>query len=229
LDLPTYYQETADYLVAVRQGGLALSATDDEIVARFYEEGVSLALVLRSIDNEAKRQKRLKRPSRNLPLRLVAKGVNKELKKRGLSAADSAAIKQPPIAEQRPSPKPPEASAGPLLRAIIKRAEARLGKGGDELPDVIEALEDLCRKALEGLDEHRVRARVVGIAKRYLDARVDHLATNQIESWEAEIRDEIGTSLRRMSPSARVDTIRELLRRRVAANDDLFPFAEILP
>ena len=58
LPLQTYYRETADFLVALREGGLALSAEDDDLVQAWHGAGIPLSQVLEAIRDEAKRNAR---------------------------------------------------------------------------------------------------------------------------------------------------------------------------
>ena len=218
MDLNRYYQEIADRVISLRASGLALSADDDEYLHCWYEAGLGIDVVLGAIEEEAARNARARRPVKTLRLR----AVDKRLQKRVSSSARVAGVHHETMAESLATAD--QETTEQL--ASLARLYADLGEMGGDDQQSMDELEQLMERVKEGLSALRVRARLAGIARAWRGNQVDNLDDATRTELEAEILNEVGNSLKRMTAQARSDTMRELLGRKLASRGD--PFQEVV-
>jgi len=192
----TFAEEVADYFLAFKGSGLALSALDAELLMGWHRRGLPLAVVCRGIRRTAEARLRSARPGEGAlaSLRSCSRAGEDEFRRyQGLSAGSAAPRPAAEAATDR------LAKARSALRRALKLAggPARLAiekvlplaQGRPQTPGEAAAL-------VNRLDE--------ALALGYLRA----LPLPERRALWARAKDELGSALARRSPRARKATLR---------------------
>jgi hypothetical protein len=191
----SYAEEIADYFLAFKGSGLALSALDTELLLSWQRRGVPREVVCRAIRRTAELRKRTARPGEPVlaNLRACARAVDEEFKKyQGLAAGAGAAAEAggpgDRMSKARSALKRALRLSPPPVRAAIERVLPLAGRKA-ETPGEAAALVARMEEAL---------------ALLYLRA----LPFAERRALWARAREELGGALRQRSPRARKASLR---------------------
>ena len=196
----------------VRDEGHVLSSMDQHLIATWWERGYPLVTVLRTVRETAERLKKRKRPPRGLPLRSMAKVVERE----GARAAERMAARGQIAAPQ-------DGSELSWARDRVVTALAGRGPGHLSFAALRDAESALAAEA--GADPSGVFVALLRIARSYYDALVARMPSDE----RAALRQTVagGLDARRMAPDAYEATVTELLRRALVEGDPVLDLRQL--
>jgi hypothetical protein len=206
--LELFAAHVAELLLELRDEGHLLSSVDQHLIEAWWEAGLPLEVVLRTLRIQAPRLKARKKPPRGLPLSAMKRAVEAAGKK-----ALGAAVGRSVLVEQQ---VPDDVLAA--LRQDVRRAlDAAVGPRREPLR---QALAELGAPGVEGPEE--LFAALLGVGRRYYAACEAALPADERARRRAAVLDGLPSAARAAGPDALEATVRELSLRRLRADDPLF-------
>ncbi len=222
-DLGVYAAHIQELVLYLRDEGHFLSSIDQHIIEGWWEAGYPLEVVLRTVHERGLRLKARKNPPRGLPLRSLARYVEKV----GVAAL------QQGVGAHRPS-----GSAASTEAAREQTARFRLVLAGlqSDVSDAIAlrdpqdpsqsfltaALPDLEILSSSRQTEVAVFNALLAMGRRYYDVLWHSLPAASRSESRGEILRSLGEGAAQMSGEALEETVAELCRRQLRNRDPLF-------
>ncbi len=230
-----YFHEIEVLVLHLREEGVSLSPQDLLVVEGWWDARLPLSPVLRGVRRGAQRLARRKKRPRGLKLKTVETDVARELKAMGAGRWTEEAEEGeggdfeegqggiPPedadvedfvgdgVSRQAPSPSPPLRK---VAEALLREAE-RLE---EECPEAALRLRRVAEQA-PSLGVERAYVHLLEEARTFYDARLHALPAVERDALVARVRREAEVHLRRMDPASREETVGELARRVLVAQD----------
>jgi hypothetical protein len=222
-DLGVYVAHLQELVLYLRDEGHFLSSIDQHIIEGWWEAGYPLEVVLRIVHERGLRLKARKNPPRGLPLRSLARHVEK---------AGVAALQQA-VGSHRPSGSADTTAAAheriARLRLVLAGLESDVSDASalrdprdPSQPHLAALLDDVSTLSSSASSEVAVFNALLAMGRRYYDA----LWNSWPAASKAEIRGQVlhslGAGAALMSGEALEETVTELCRRQLRNRDPLF-------
>lgn len=220
-DLERYAAQIQELVLWIRDEGHILSSIDQHLVEQWWEAGYPLDSILHALRESGLRLKNRKAPPRGLPLRSMKRWVVKAGER---ARASSAGTHEGELGDHE-SPEGADAPSQPqtVLAALQGDVSASLSTSAESLTGILgSALEELDDIAGAALGEAELFAALLGVGRRYYDARWDALPVFDRSSQRTEVLASLGDAAKTMDAGALEATVAELCRRRLRAGDSLF-------
>jgi hypothetical protein len=216
--LERYAAQIQELVLWIRDEGHILSSIDQHFVEQWWEAGYPLESILEALRESGLRLKKRKNPPRGLPLRSMKRWVVKA----GERARVGAVGRHEGEAAACETIKP-EAGASGLLEGLVEDLESELAGCQPAHRHALEgARAELDHLAGQALAEPALFAALLGIGRRYYDARWESLAPSDRSERRGRISASLAAAAGMMDPESYETTVAELCRRAIRAADPLF-------
>ena len=222
-DLGVYAAHLQELVLFLRDEGHFLSSIDQHLIEGWWEAGYPLEVVLRTVHECGWRLKARKNPPRGLPLRSLARYVEK---------AGVAALQQQVGAHRSTGPAVSNSPADEhnarlclLLAGLetdVSDAIALRGSEDPSHPFLVEALNALETLSSSPPSEVAVFNALLAMGRRYYDALWHVRSAASRAEIRGQILGSLGEGAGQMSGEALDETVAELCRRKLRSSDPLF-------
>lgn len=221
-DLGVYAAHIQELVLYLRDEGHILSSIDQHIIENWWEAGYPLEVVLRTVHERGLRLKARKNPPRGLPLRSMARYVEK---------AGQVALQQAVGRHSAGHPTSVSLSDENHQRLCLLLAGMESDvSDASALRDPADPCQRLLADLLEGLvelnssahNESAVFNALLAMGRRYYDA-LWHACSGAVRAeLREEVVDSLGVGAAQMIGEALEETVTELCRRKLRTRDPLF-------
>ncbi len=204
--LESFAAHIQELVLHLRDEGHVLSSVDQHFIERWWAAGFPLEVVLASVLDGGRRLMARKRKPRGLPL----KSLDKRVVRDGAAALERGG----------PSPAATGAAEDDLPARLFEAVTDALASG-----DVARSARQRAAEALRGLRDAGAGAHVfaacLAVSRRYYDDLLADLPPEAADRLRADALTTLGDAARRMTPEGLGETVEELARRALRAQDSL--------
>ena len=205
--LESFAAHVQEVVLHLRDEGHVLSSVDQHYIERWWSAGYPLEAVLNAVLDGGRKLMKRKRPPRGLPLKSLARRVEKE---------GGAALERTVGAGEETLVPHRSETALPLVDRLVARVDAAPpGATRDRALAALQEVQQISSSAASTF------AACLAVSRRYYDDLLGGLGPAEGRRVREAARQTLGDAAARMAPDALAETLEELARRSLRQQDSL--------